>query len=367
MIAFAPETEIENDSYNQQTRETMKKHLLFFLLFLQPLLCDNTAHAQELVIKNLIADASDISASVKRRMDGNNEPCALIKIQVVDKVVAVEGASLIGELQRIGSTTWVYVPNGTKKLTLLFEEHDPVTIQTTDYDINQLDRLSTYVLTLLDKAGIADPDNPTDAVAQYELAQDFNLGRNGRIHSSIIAATWFEKAANQGHDLAQVITGVIYMSRYQNLKEQSDFDKAIDWWTKAALQGLDIAQFNLAEAYVNCAEDNNAEEYYPKALKWAQMAAEQGHTRAMELAGDMLSQNDYLDLPGVPRDVAAGMAWYEKASEKGSSYASFQMGLLYQRGAYVKKDKKLARKWYEKSYAQGEKKALNRLNDPDLK
>ena len=55
--------------------------------------------AQEPVIKNFVSDASDISASVKSRMDSNNEPCALVKIQVVYKVVVVEGTPLIGELQ----------------------------------------------------------------------------------------------------------------------------------------------------------------------------------------------------------------------------------------------------------------------------
>ena len=332
-------------------------------------------HAQELVIKNLVSDASDISASVKRRMDSNNEPCALVKIQVVDKVVAVEGTALIGELQRVGSTSWVYVPNGTKKLTLLFEEHDPVTVQTVDYGINQLDRLATYVLTLLDKAGIADPDNPTDAVAQFELAQDYNLGRNGRKQDSEAALKWFKKAAEQGHDYAQAVLGTTYIKRYESMPEyarkwsisQSDFEDGISWWKKAALQGLDIAQYNLADTYIHFANEENAKEYYPEALKWALMAAEQGHTRAMEMAGDLLSQDEYYDFPGITRDVAAGMAWYEKASSKGSSYASYQLGRLYQKGLYVKKDKKLARKWYEKSYAQGEKKAFQRLNDPDIK
>jgi TPR repeat protein len=39
---------------------------------------------------------------------------------------------------------------------------------------------------------------------------------------------------------------------------------------------------------------------------------------------------------------------------------------LYQKGIGVKKDKKMARKWYEKSYSQGEDKAYARLMDPDL-
>ena len=345
----------------------MKKKL-FFILFTFYMLWGNCpALAQELVVKNMVADASDISASVKRRMDSNNDPCALVKIQVVDKVVAVEGTPLIGELQRMGSTTWAYVPHGTKKLTVLFEEHDPVTIQTTAYGIDHLDRLATYVLTLLDKAGVADPDNPTDAVAQFELAQDYNLGRNGRPQDSKAAFKWFEKAAEQGHDYAQTYLGSWYIQQYQNMRLfQSDFDKAIEWWTKAALQGLDIAQFNLADTYINCINEDNAKEYYPKALKWALLAAEQEHTRAMELVGDLLSQNEYFDFPGIERDIAVGMAWYEKASQKGSSYASYQMGRIYQKGLYVKKDKKLARKWYEKSYAQGEKKARERLNDKDL-
>ena len=72
----------------------MKKKL-FFILFTFYMLWGNCpALAQELVVKNMVADASDISASVKRRMDSNNDPCALVKIQVVDKVIAVEGTPL---------------------------------------------------------------------------------------------------------------------------------------------------------------------------------------------------------------------------------------------------------------------------------
>ena len=64
----------------------MKKALLFIILSYFPILGIIPALAQELVIKNFVSDASDITASVNRRMDGNDEPCALVKIQVLDKV-----------------------------------------------------------------------------------------------------------------------------------------------------------------------------------------------------------------------------------------------------------------------------------------
>ena len=95
-------------------------------------------------------------------------------------------------------------------------------------------------------------------------------------------------------------------------------------------------------------------------------AAERGHTRSMEIVGDLLAPSDWLDY-GIQTDVEQAVKWYTKASAKGSSYASYQLGRLYQNGMYgLKKDKKQARHWFGISADQGEKKARQRLNDPDL-
>jgi hypothetical protein len=344
----------------------MRVNFTFLICILQSLFL-NGAFGQELIVRDLAQDISDISASTYRRMDSQNEPCALLKVKVIDKIVAVEGAETFGDPQRYGATTWVYVPHGVKKLTLLFEEHDPISIHMPDYGLVQLNRLSTYVLTLIDKSGISDPDNPTDAIAQFELAKDYRLGRRGKEKDYAKAYEWFLKSAEQGYLEAQVMMGSLHMDTYKNFTHNpSSFEKALVWWEKAAEQGDGSASYNLALAYSNNSTDDNREDYNSKGLKWALKAADLGHTEAMEMVGDLLTGIDHIDYPGIVKNTEQGIKWYEKASQLGSSYASFQLGFLYQKGIGVKKDKKMARKWYEKSYSQGEDKAYARLMDPDL-
>jgi len=344
----------------------MKVYHFLIICILQTLFLNN-AIGQELIVRNLIQDPSDISASTNRQMDSNNEPCALLKVQVTDQVIGIEDTEIIGDFQRFGATTWIYVPHGTKQFTLLFEEHNPVTIQMRDYGIDQMNRLSTYVLTLFDKSGYSDPDNPTDAIAQYELGLDYRMGRRGRDIDYEKAFKWLSKSAEQGYDQAQTMIGSIYMETYEKFtRDPSDFENCISWWEKAATQGNVAARFNLAEAFINHATDETAKDYNPKALKWAIASAELGHTRAMELVGDLLTQHDWFEIDGIERDTATGISWYEKASNKGSGYASFKLGWIYQKGIGVQKNTKLAKMWYRKACNQGEQQGCNRLSDPDL-
>ena len=347
----------------------LKQQILLVICLLLTL----TIHGQTLLVRSVIHDATDISASTERRIDNSGEPCALIKLQMVDQLVAIEEAEMVGDAPRFGTTTWLYVPHNTESVTLLFENHDPVSLRFSDHKIPSLQRLCTYVVTLIDQTGVSDPDNPTDAVAQYELALDYMQGRNGRIIDPYATKTWLEKAAAQGHDMAQTYLGT-YSLKMSNDKDiiisqkmrQAYFDEGIAWLEKAANAGNTTAMFNLAETYVHFATEDNYKEFNNKGLAWALKAAERGHTRSMEMAGDLLAPPDWLD-HGITPDVEQAVSWYKKASSKGSSHASYQLGRLYQSGMYgLKKDKKQARHWYNISSDQGEKKARQRLDDPDL-
>ena len=345
------------------------------ILLVVSLLLALTVQAQTFLVRTVIHDAADISASTERRMDHAGEPCALIKLQMADQLAAIEGADMAGDPPRFGTTTWLYVPHATEKVTLLFENHDPLTIHFAKYGITSLQRLCTYVVTLVDQAGVSDPDNPTDAVAQYELALDYMQGHNGRIIDPYAVKTWLEKAAAQGHDMSQTYLGIHSLKEYETYrnndaispkKRQAYFDEGIGWLEKAAKAGNTTAMFNLAEAYVKFATKDNCKEFNSTGLAWALKAAERGHTRSMEIVGDLLAPSDWLDY-GIQTDVEQAVKWYTKASAKGSSYASYQLGRLYQNGMYgLKKDKKQARHWFGISADQGEKKARQRLNDPDL-
>ena len=350
----------------------MRKYpLMLFLIMLSTF-----ANAQAFLVKAVMRDVSDISASYMRRIDHSGEPCALIKLQMMDKLASVEGAEIVGDTPRFGTTTWLYVPHATESVTLLFDNHDPLTLQFNDYKIPSLQRLCTYNVVLTDKSGTSDPDHPTDAVAQYELALDYMHGRNGRAIDTYTAKTWLVKAAEQGCDMSQAYLGAYLLKEHEaysndnavsQQKRQACFDEAIRWLEKAAKAGNTTAMFNLARAYINSSTTDNYKVFNSKGLSWAIKAAERGHTSGMEMAGDLLAPSDWYDY-GITTDVEQAVKWYTKASSMGSSRASYQLGRLYQRGMYgLKTDKKKARHWYSISAAQGEKKALQRLNDPDLK
>ena len=322
--------------------------------------------AQVLLVRSVELDGMDISASTERRMDSRQDPCALIKLNVVDQLATIEDAELVGDIKRVGTTTWVYVPYGTDKVTLLFENHDPLTINFADYALAPLQRLTTYVVTLVEKAGTLDPDNPTDAVAQYELGQDYAHGRNGKPVIEDTAVKWFQKAAEQGHEKAQAIMGTRNYKKFEYYKDQKYFDEAVAWWEKAASQGLVDAQWDLAQAYEANVTEENQKEYVQKTMCWAEKAAHQGHTRAMELLGGYYSP-DLLNSNEATVDMERALYWLEKAADKGSKAATYHLGTLYEYGLGVKKDLKKAREWYQRSANLRNQGAKDKLKEPVFK
>lgn len=93
---------------------------------------DSQSSARKLSIESLVLDMSDISGSVHQRRDANNSPCALIKIQLVDKIKKVEG-QVVGGIIDKGSEKWVYVTEGTKRIKVIPSNYLPFELSTKDY------------------------------------------------------------------------------------------------------------------------------------------------------------------------------------------------------------------------------------------
>jgi len=70
--------------------------------------------------------------------------------------------------------------------------------------------------------------------AQAKLASLYLLGRDGVEKDEKLAATWMQKAANQGLVDAQVVMGALYD---RGIGVDADRDKATQWYEKAAAQG----------------------------------------------------------------------------------------------------------------------------------
>ena len=117
-----------------------------------------------------------------------------------------------------------------------------------------------------------------DPEAQFRLG--FIYASQGTADSFTFAAQWYEKAANQGHALAQFNLGVMYW-RGQGFRR--DRDHARIWITRAAEAGDPAAQYMLGMNQNRACLDETAAvavESRIEAYKWLQLAAAQGYGEA---------------------------------------------------------------------------------------
>ena len=80
-------------------------------------------------------------------------------------------------------------------------------------------------------------------MAQYTLGLMYDKGYGVEI-DFVQARKWYQKAAKQGHAVAQYKLGLIYYMGYGGVSEDSN--KARKWLQEAAKQGFDLAQHMLA-------------------------------------------------------------------------------------------------------------------------
>ena len=329
------------------------------LLLLAVLLTAVTVSAQTLAVKSFGADGSDITASTQRRQGDNGKPCALIKVQMVDRIISLEGDINVGDMPRIGTTTLVYLPDDTYGISLHTQQHGTIDINFSDYGVESLKSLTTYVLVLTEST-VADPDNPTDAHAQYELGLDYKMPRHGKERDADKAFEWFHKAAEQGLAEAQLEVGRHFVGT--GTPEVADSSQAIYWLRKAAKQGLVDAQYELGEYYFNLwvfleNMENNFHPYLHHKDYWFRKAAEGGNVMAMERLGKFYPEETKSFL--YEFDIEERMKWNKKAANKGSAEAAFNQGQIYE---YFYKDRKTAKQWYQKASRRGHEKARMKLN-----
>ena len=127
-----------------QVKIGMNKYLFLFLFFVLHVfeIC-----AQELTVKSFKLAENDISAQTQSRKDLNDRNCALVKVQFVGVISEVEG-NVIKLLVKHGNETWVYMPQGSRQLTILTQSYLPVMVTFADYGVEKLESNRTYVLVM---------------------------------------------------------------------------------------------------------------------------------------------------------------------------------------------------------------------------
>jgi TPR repeat protein len=163
-----------------------------------------------------------------------------------------------------------------------------------------------------------------DAVAERKLAEAYDKG-NGVDQSDELAANWYRKAADQGDAVAQNKLGVMYSLGRGVDKSMED---AVRWYRAAAKQGYAPAMFNLGAA---CYNGDGVPSDLNMSYAWFLLSQESGDSAAEEAvartAREMRSTADALEDVGamylkgdeVPRDLAAGLRWYNEAATQSDS------------------------------------------------
>lgn len=213
---------------------------------------------------------------------------------------------------------------------------------------------------------ILDAAERGDSFAQFELATDSDYGDNVE-QDFTDAASWYAKAAAQGHHAAETNLLLQHILGQSKLREPGkvfarlqelaktgdreaennlglcfefgygtaqDFREAAVWYLRAAKGGLGTAQFNLGGFYF---EGKGIEKNFATAVMWYTRAAEQRQELALIRLGWMYQKG-----LGVEADLGRAVLLYLIAYKRGSSRAANHLAILFKKGIGVPKGDSLA-------------------------
>src|SRR5262249_32213372 len=112
------------------------------------------------------------------------------------------------------------------------------------------------------------------------------------------------------------------------------------WLAAFVIVGLTCPSFGAGDEGVSAYNSGN----YELALKELHPMAEAGDSRAQWVVGVMYDQGR-----GIGRDRAQAAQWYRRSAEQGNARAQTSLGYLYQIGQGVPQDRRLAVQWFQKA------------------
>lgn len=119
--------------------------VLTFLFVALPVSAQKKTKNQSIIQKFELT--TDHISSSDRKLDYNNTPCALVKVQATDDITKIEG-SKIGDIVDFGGEKWVYMCKGSRKMKLHFANNLPVEVTFSKFNINSLESNRVYVLVV---------------------------------------------------------------------------------------------------------------------------------------------------------------------------------------------------------------------------
>ena len=142
-----------------------------------------------------------------------------------------------------------------------------------------------------------------DPNAEFLLGMLYDAGK-GVAQDQVVAASWYRKAADQKHLMAQLYLAVLY---YSGEGVTQDHREAARWFQAAAASGNDLAQFYLGSMY---ATGTGVKKDGDRAIQWLSKSAAQRNTRAMGMLASELFSRSRGD-----QDLVDAYVWSHLAAE----------------------------------------------------
>ena len=156
-------------------------------------------------------------------------------------------------------------------------------------------------------------------------------------------------AAANGDPAAAFLVGVKYT---EGDGVPADLGVAATWYQRAAEQGLAPAQYRLASLFE---KGRGVERDIAAARTWYVKAAEAGNAKAMHNLAVL-----YAEGGGGAPDYNSAAKWFEAAANFGVKDSLFNLGILYAGGIGVQKDLVASYKWFAVAAEQGDPEAAKR-------
>ena len=184
------------------------KHLCLSII---TLLFALSASAQELMVTKFSADPSDISAVSHQVLDGNGDPCALVKVGIKAQNPVFEG-DIIKTEDKDGEY-WVYMVDGARYMNIKSDNYIPLR-----YDFDPLAKNTTYIMQVSEADGSVLQERPS--VTIQPTASSVSIGGRKVKESKPVV-----------FDLILVPAGMFKMGATAEQKGADDDEKPDHWVT----------------------------------------------------------------------------------------------------------------------------------------
>jgi len=334
------------------------KKILIILLTLFPLL----SMGQDMSVKKFEMVANDLTARQNERLDGNNTPCALVKVELAIDNAKFEG-DVVGDVAYKAGVYNVYLAEGSKSLKISHPSCQPLTVwfSKANSSINALLPKTTYVLTVNIQNN--DADVPTGGINVIYTPDEAEVYIDGDKKGTTPLIVNNLKVG--AHTLLLKKEGFVDVNKTINIEENqltrvegkmedvSIYNKYSDKLLALAKEGDVKAIFAIAEHYYN---GNGVKINHKKGIQYYTKAAELGYAEAQKKLGEVCYDN---------KDMENARKWYKLAAEQGDADALFKLGKSYDWRNNNEKERNLqeAFKWYKLASDKGNWEAREKIGD----